>query len=170
MTTGMPVLRARDFVGADAELAHLLLNILPVHADFFRRLADVAAVPAKSLNEKIALERFDQLRLGIAERQPRLRLRRHRRRHPVVHRAEQIANGDLRAGGEQQRLLDRRAQLADVAFPVMADARTQCIGGERLELAAETLRRLAKEMVDEQRDVLAPLRERRDDSSTTRRR
>ena len=76
---------------------------------------------------------------------------------------DQIGHVDLRAGRQQQRLLDRRAQLAHVALPDVLDAGAQRGAGQRLGRAAEALRRVLQEVLDQQRNVLAPLGERRDD-------
>ena len=65
-------------------------------------------------------------------------------------------------GREQQRLLDRRAQLAHVALPLVGHAGPQRVGRERLHLAMEARRGVLQEVVDQERDVLAALGERRD--------
>src|SRR5439155_3003719 len=100
-----------DVLGADAELAHLLLQVLPVHADVLGGLGDVAAVAAERVEQEIALERLDRALLRLAEGGGRERGRR-RRRSGGRRVREEIGRGDLRSGREQQRLLDRGAELA----------------------------------------------------------
>ena len=73
---------------------------------------------------------------------------------------EQVGFGDLRGRREEQRLLERRAELAHVPAPIVGDDRAHRFRAERLRLAAEALRRLFGEMVDEKRHVLAPVGER----------
>src|SRR3989442_14263070 len=84
-----------------------------------------------------------------------------RRRHGAGRRRarEEIGRGDLRPGCEQQRLLDGGAELAHVALPRMRQAGAQRLAGERLHLAPEALGGVLQEMIDQQREVLAPLDE-----------
>src|SRR5262249_25627534 len=70
--------------------------------------------------------------------------------------------GDLGPRGEQERLLDRRAQLADVPLPLVEETGPERVAGERLHVASEARRRVLEKVVDEERDVLPSLRERWD--------
>src|SRR5262249_42867542 len=146
-------------LGGDAELAHLLLQVLAVHAELLGGARDVPAVATERLGQEVALERLDDALLRLAEgagRGVRGRLG-HGRRAP-----EQVGGGDLGSRGEEERLLDRRAQLAHVPLPLMEETVAERVAGERLHVAPEALRRVLQEVIDEERDVLAPLRERRD--------
>src|SRR6185369_1440524 len=69
VAAGRPGL-ADGVLGGEAELAHLLLEVLAVHADVFRRLGDVAAMAAERAQDEVALERGDHLILRLAEREP----------------------------------------------------------------------------------------------------
>src|SRR5216117_4194925 len=154
---GSPSLLDR-VIGGQAELAHLLLQVLAVHADLLGRLGDVAAVAAERLAEEVALEVLHHAVFGLAEGRRKRGGGRRRLHGP----SEEIGRGDLRPRGEQQRLLDGGEQLAHVAPPLVPDAGAQRLAGERLRVAAEARGGLSQEVVDEQRDVLAPLGERRD--------
>src|SRR5206468_1353154 len=156
---GSPSLRLRErLIGGQAELAHLLLQVLAVHADLLGRLGDVAAVAAERLAEEVALEGLHQALLGLAEGR---RQGAGRRTLGDGGAAEEVGGRDLGSGGEQQRLLDGRAQLAHVPPPLVRDAGAQRLAGERLRVAREAPGGLLQEVVDQQRDVLAPLGERR---------
>jgi hypothetical protein len=72
----------------------------------------------------------------------------------------QVAGGDLRTGGEQQRLVDGRLQLPHVALPLVRHAGSQRIAGQGLHRAPEAHRRVPEEPVDQRGNVLAPLDER----------
>src|SRR6185295_3276327 len=49
----------------DAELAHLLLEVLPVHADLFGGLGDVATVTPERVADELPLEGLDHLVFGL---------------------------------------------------------------------------------------------------------
>src|SRR5881397_4144984 len=157
---GSPSLRLLGrLVGGQAELAHLLLQVLAVHADLLGRLGDVAAMAAKRLAEEVALEGLHHALLGLAEGRGE---RVGRRRLRDGRAAKEVRRRDLRAGREQQRLLDGGAQLAHIAPPLVRDAGAQRLAGQRLRIAAEARGGLYQEVVDQEGDVLAPLGERRD--------
>src|SRR6266516_6867055 len=114
---GSPSLLDR-VIGGQAELAHLLLQVLAVHADLLSRLGDVAAVAAERLAEEVALEVLHHAVFGLAEGRRKRGGGRRRLHGP----SEEIGRGDLRPRREQQRLLDGGAQLAHVAPPLVPDA------------------------------------------------
>src|SRR5206468_3744538 len=65
---GSPSLQVVDrVIDGQAELAHLLLQVLAVHADLLGRLGDVAAVAAERLAEEVALESLHHALLGLTE-------------------------------------------------------------------------------------------------------
>src|SRR6266849_3046615 len=106
-------------LGGQAELAHLLLQVLAVHADLLGRLGDVAAVTAERLAEEVALEVLHHALLGLAEAGGE---RAGRRRLGDGRPSEEVRRPDLGPGGQEERLLDRRAQLAHVAAPLVRHA------------------------------------------------
>src|SRR6266404_1652370 len=118
-----------------------------------------SAMAAKCLAEEVALEGLHHAVFGLAEGRGE---RVGRRRLRDGRAAEEVRRRDLRAGREQQRLLDGGAQLAHVAPPLVPDAGAQRLAGERLRVAAEACGGLSQEVVDQEGDVLAPLGERRD--------
>jgi len=93
----------------DAELAHFLLEILPVHADLLGRLGDVSPVTAERVQQEVALEGFDDALLGIAEGEGSRGGREGGRGRAPGGLARQIGERDLGARREQQRPLNRRA-------------------------------------------------------------
>src|SRR5450759_3631337 len=95
----------------------------------------------------------------LAERQGRQPGRRGRRGH-----AEQPddVRTDHRAGREHHGALDGVLELADVARPVGGLERFQHARLDAVDPLARALRVLADEMIDQQRDVVAPLAQRRD--------
>src|SRR5687767_2084016 len=73
-----------------------------------------------------------------------------------------VGNADPGARGQDQQSLERVAKLANVAWPIHA---REDLDGGRVEYARRhpfALRECAHEMRCEQRDVFAPLAERRD--------
>src|SRR5438105_1140834 len=123
-----------SLLGGDAELSHLLLQVLAVHAELLGGARDVAAVAAQRLGEEVALERLDHAFLRLAERAGYGRGGCLCRRSP-----EEIGRGDLGAGREQERLLDGGAQLAHVPLPLVDETGAERVAGERLHLAPEAL-------------------------------
>src|SRR2546425_7309557 len=121
---------ARVFA-ADAELAHLLLEVLAVHADLLGGLGDVAAVAAERAQQEVAFECLDHALLRLAEGGGRGG----ERGRPGVGRRqarEEIGRGDLRPGCQEQRLLHRGTELAHVSPPRVRQAGPQRLAGERL--------------------------------------
>src|SRR6185436_463623 len=108
-------------VAGNPELPHLLLEVLPVHADLFGRFGDVAPLPAERLNEKLALERRygallrDPERLRAGARRGTVSRILHRLRYGEAH--DQIARPELLAARQEERLLHGRAELAHVTLP-----------------------------------------------------
>src|SRR5262249_25552840 len=135
-----------SFVTAsNPQLTHLLLKVLPIHTDFLGGLGDVAAVAPQRLQQEVAFERRHDAVFGFAERQRAGRAESGvlRTRRPLLaRRTEEIRRGNLGAGRQEERLLQCRAQLTDVALPLMADAVAQGVAGEWLHLTAETFRGL----------------------------
>src|SRR5947209_3803566 len=138
---GSPSLLDR-LIGGQAELAHLLLQVLAVHADLLGRLGDVAAVAAERLAEEVALEGLHHALLGLAEGRGEGG---GGWRPGDGGAAEQVGGRDLGAGREEERLLDRRAQLAHVAPPLVGEAGAQRLAGERLGVAGEAAGGLLQE-------------------------
>src|SRR5437870_6539780 len=127
---------ARVFA-ADAELAHLLLEVLAVHADVLGGLGDVAAVAAERAEQVVALECLDHALFRLAEGCGRGGGRRRARVGRGVR--EEIGCGDLRPRRQEQRLLHCGTELAHVALPRVRQAGAQRLAGEGLHLAPEAL-------------------------------
>src|SRR5690606_8068825 len=70
---------------------------------------------------------------------------------------------DPAAGGEDEEPLDGIAQFADVAVPIHAAERLDGVGLEAAPRETLLLDGAIDEMLDEHRDVLTPLAQRRDD-------
>src|SRR5262249_8919622 len=111
-----------DVFRGDAELAHLLLEVLPVHPHLLGRLGDVAAVTPEGVQDEAALECPHRRLLGLAKgaravgRGPRRRGRGCGGRRLT----EEIGRGDLRPGRQEERLLHGGTELAHVPLPGMA--------------------------------------------------
>ena len=119
---------AGDLFGGDPQLAHLLLQVLAVHADLFGRLADVAVVAAQRRDAGRRARTTRPPPLGFAEarraaRAVALDARRRRRRQRRA--GEQVRRSRSPTPAPAPAPARRRAQLAHVALPLVRDAGAQ---------------------------------------------
>src|SRR5207237_2045369 len=149
-------------LGVDAVLGELRLEVLPVYAEVLRGARDVALVALEHLADALPLEALDHLLLRLAEAAGPLAGLLGRRR-PYCGR--QVLEPDLGRRAEHDRLLDRMLELADVPLPLVSEQRPVRRGRERLRSAAEPGGGRAEEVLDQGRQVLGALAERREDDA-----
>src|SRR5215207_8778944 len=166
---GVRPVRDGDVAPRQPQLAQLVLERLPVHAEdgrgarhvparLFEAARDVAALELAPVLAEVGREGHGQ-GARLDDRRGRGRLLRPFTGSPA-HLFRQVLRGHLVALRENHRALDGVAQLAHVARPVVLDEAAQRGRGERARREAVALRGLSREGVGEARDVFAPFAER----------
>src|SRR5258708_20954605 len=158
------ILQQISFFAAEAELLHLHLQALARDLEQLRRAGHVAAGHFQSAHDQVPLDGLHLPLDDLLER-PRRRARDDagrtvrlvRRGRALAQRGGQIGGADGYALGEEDGALEDVLQLADVAGPRVGGQRGQRVVLDGPDVLLQPRVVLLPEVLDEERNVLAPL-------------
>src|SRR5947208_481584 len=148
-----PGARSRGFASTDFDYLHPLR----------RSLLD-SVTQGLQLHFQLNKCAEDEFQLLTPDSRPLAHRRRNRHRErpdALADVARDVAGADLALRREHHHGLDQVTELAHVARPVRIHEDLQRVGGDALEVAVVRLRELGDERADEERDIAAPLAQRR---------